>query len=551
MTDGSGAVGKNVYSSRMPVGSTESCDDCKFDEVFLSAWSVGDPAVLVNNSHILKGTSTTNTFCTGAEFGDPADPADPNCAEVLVPVPLAVDNSAYRRNLLSDQDEPSNVCRDYTNDGIKFRIHHGGPVATYVHQRHAHQWLIATNSEQDTYLDGQMITPGASYTLEITFNGSGNRNMVVGDSIFHCHFYPHFAAGMWAIWRKGDTLEVDPQFYAPAIYRPFDERVWKFPLRLTYRWSDFESSSGYANGGSRSSEPLFFRGSSGVIVDYWDTNLAGNYYGAADFQVRTPTDLWEYVHLAKFDVTSSENAADSFNSDRTLRTVFTHDHFGSWTNSDENTLTPLMRAYVNDSPRIRTLVGAHESAHVFTAQIRGPISASFAHPRPVFTFLFNFTNRAVDNDLSNQNPNTAVLSSQLNTPIVQDRPCRSGAIAKTEGDKLKTEEPKSRDPQSSAYVVDVPRDFPKALLANANEKTVTVLFWVFLFSTMVNTLSTTSAIILAWMSNNRARAELVLKQADALREARERELRIKELELRLAQLERQASAPSGLIVVAS
>ncbi|HEV2722841.1 MAG TPA: hypothetical protein VG323_22645, partial [Thermoanaerobaculia bacterium] len=28
-----------------------------------------------------------------------------------------------------------------------------------------------------------------------------------GDSIFHCHFYPHFAAGMWALWRVHDVFE--------------------------------------------------------------------------------------------------------------------------------------------------------------------------------------------------------------------------------------------------------------------------------------------------------------------------------------------------------
>src|SRR5262249_52881617 len=56
-------------------------------------------------------------------------------------------------------------------------------------------------------LDSQMLSPGASYTLEMVYNGSGNRNKVVGDSIFHCHFYPHFAAGMWAMWRTHDTFE--------------------------------------------------------------------------------------------------------------------------------------------------------------------------------------------------------------------------------------------------------------------------------------------------------------------------------------------------------
>jgi hypothetical protein len=76
-----------------------------------------------------------------------------------------------------------------------------------VHHQHAHQWLQSPNSDQGSYLDSQMISPGASYTLEMVYNGSGNRNKVVGDSIFHCHFYPHFAAGMWAMWRTHDTFE--------------------------------------------------------------------------------------------------------------------------------------------------------------------------------------------------------------------------------------------------------------------------------------------------------------------------------------------------------
>ncbi len=37
--------------------------------------------------------------------------------------------------------------------------------------------------------------------------GSGNRNRTPGDSIFHCHLYPHFAQGMWALWRVHDVLE--------------------------------------------------------------------------------------------------------------------------------------------------------------------------------------------------------------------------------------------------------------------------------------------------------------------------------------------------------
>ena len=76
-----------------------------------------------------------------------------------------------------------------------------------MHHLHAHQWLKSPNSPEATYLDSQLILPGSAYTLEITYNGSGNRNQTVGDSIFHCHFYPHFAKGMWSLWRVHDTFE--------------------------------------------------------------------------------------------------------------------------------------------------------------------------------------------------------------------------------------------------------------------------------------------------------------------------------------------------------
>src|SRR5688572_1126178 len=389
-----------------------------------------------------------------------------------------------------------------------------------------------------------MISPGASYTLEMTFNGSGNRNKVVGDSIFHCHFYPHFAAGMWAMWRTHDTFEEgstldsngmpvagtralpdgeiqtgtptpalvpmptlpmapmpssvfiqngqivfgtpaapDPTganvtanpgfpFFIPGIagmrapHPPFDfapdgaggfldgglprhvttggsisyekhdqfdwskdfatltakqlpetgtnvEKVaikffsqrcypsffpdgtagscpstpvtspqmtqntpptgfivnglplgpqlgapfadpavddsgqpinfnpatrqqairrykaaaiqlnvtlnkagWHFPQqRILTLWNDVKPTLQYTPGGSgRAPEPLFFRGNSGDVVEYWHTNLVPNYYLVDDFQVRTPTDvLGQHIHLVKFDVTSSDGAGNGFN----------------------------------------------------------------------------------------------------------------------------------------------------------------------------------------------------------------------------------------------
>ena len=104
-------------------------------------------------------------------------------------------------------DDPSNVYHSYMRDHTKMRILHAGPGPAHVHHLHAHQWLKSPNSPEATYLDSQLILPGSAYTLEMTYNGSGNRNQTVGDSIFHCHFYPHFAKGMWSLWRVHDTFE--------------------------------------------------------------------------------------------------------------------------------------------------------------------------------------------------------------------------------------------------------------------------------------------------------------------------------------------------------
>src|SRR5216684_207607 len=64
----------------------------------------------------------------------------------------------------------------------------------------------------------------------------------------------------------------------------------------------------------RKPEPLFFRGNTGDVIEYWHTNLVPNYYLVDDFQVRTPTDvLGQHIHLVKFDVTSSDGAGNGFN----------------------------------------------------------------------------------------------------------------------------------------------------------------------------------------------------------------------------------------------
>ncbi|NIQ57122.1 MAG: copper oxidase, partial [Gammaproteobacteria bacterium] len=61
--------------------------------------------------------------------------------------------------------------------------------------------------DNSTYLDSQAIGPGDAYTYEQVYDGGGNRPKTPGDAIFHCHFYPHFAMGMWGLWRVHDVFE--------------------------------------------------------------------------------------------------------------------------------------------------------------------------------------------------------------------------------------------------------------------------------------------------------------------------------------------------------
>ncbi len=86
--------------------------------------------------------------------------------------------------------------------------------------------------------------------------------------------------------------------------------------RILTLWKDVAPTfrSHQRLGGRTQPEPLFFRGNSGDIIEYWHTNLVPNYYLVDDFQVRTPTDiLGQHIHLVKFDVTSSDGAGNGFN----------------------------------------------------------------------------------------------------------------------------------------------------------------------------------------------------------------------------------------------
>jgi hypothetical protein len=173
---GTGGIGAEILANRLGVGPMFACTECKYEEFFLSAWTVGDPAQIVDVP--ANTTNSSGNLILGRK-----------ATKVLYP------------------EDPSNVHHSYINDHVKMRVVHAGPKEHHIHHLHAHQWLQTPDDDNSTYLDSQALGPGFAFTTEITHGGSGNRNEVVGDSIFHCHFYPHFAQGMWELWRSHDVFE--------------------------------------------------------------------------------------------------------------------------------------------------------------------------------------------------------------------------------------------------------------------------------------------------------------------------------------------------------
>ena len=191
---GTGGIGSEILANRLSVGPMWNCPECKYEEFFLTSWAVGDVAQVVDIP--ANVADATGTLITG-----------PKATKVLYP------------------DDPSNVYHSYISDHVKFRNIHAGPKEHHVFHLHSHQWVTTGDSDNSSYDDSQAIGPGASYTYEITYDGGGNRNHTPGDAIFHCHFYPHFAQGMWAMWRNHDVFEWGTQLEANGV--PVAGNLWE------------------------------------------------------------------------------------------------------------------------------------------------------------------------------------------------------------------------------------------------------------------------------------------------------------------------------------
>lgn len=103
-------------------------------------------------------------------------------------------------------DPATPILRAYKGDPAKIRLIHGGIKETHVFHLHNHQWRLEPNDPKSTIIDSISFSPQQSFTIEPLF-GAGSLNGCIGDVIWHCHLYPHFAEGMWGLWRILDRLE--------------------------------------------------------------------------------------------------------------------------------------------------------------------------------------------------------------------------------------------------------------------------------------------------------------------------------------------------------
>ncbi|MDI3467284.1 MAG: hypothetical protein OJF50_006105 [Nitrospira sp.] len=206
---GASGLGAMVVANRKGLGPARHCKECKLEEFFLTSWVNGDPAMVVGYEKDAEGKLIP--VCQKDETTKepkPCKDGDANHQRAPVTMPDGtVKNLPLYKKLAKFPDDPSNVHHSYLGDPVRFRNMHAGPKETHVFHLHAHQWVEDKHDPFSHYLDSQTISPGAVFSYEVHYGGSGNRNLGPGDSIFHCHLYPHFAQGMWELWRTHDVFE--------------------------------------------------------------------------------------------------------------------------------------------------------------------------------------------------------------------------------------------------------------------------------------------------------------------------------------------------------
>lgn len=176
------------------------------EEVSLSSWVYGDPALVKLASG--KGPWLPEKDANGKPVTDTSKIED--CG--LEDKPLYAGGPTGKGSCYT-----ANVSRAYQGDPTKIRYAMAGAAETHVFHLHAHQWLNNPNetpnfntanpdNPKSSTIDSQTFGPGESFTADLLY-GAGSQPKTFGDSIFHCHLYPHFAEGFWSLFRVHDVKE--------------------------------------------------------------------------------------------------------------------------------------------------------------------------------------------------------------------------------------------------------------------------------------------------------------------------------------------------------
>lgn len=138
------------------------------------------------------------------------------------------------------------VFPTYKGDPVTWRLIGAQVEEKHVDHHHGHRWRSEPGDADSNTQDAQAISAGATYTRDFVAgfgNGSARTAMGYeeafesggagyvqgspGDYIFHCHLFPHYAAGMWSIMRVYDKDTRDMNQSKPGIYKlqPLPDRA--------------------------------------------------------------------------------------------------------------------------------------------------------------------------------------------------------------------------------------------------------------------------------------------------------------------------------------
>ncbi len=230
---GGGAIGPEIVANRLAVGPMWDCPECKAEEFFLTSYAVGDPGMWVDvpangcvqdlNNPLVNNISADPAV---TPFVRPFAGLIPDGVNpVFCGGPQDLPGPGPKATVALYPDNPSNVHHSYIRDHFKFRNIHAGAFEHHIFHLHNNQWVFSPKSDKANYQDMQQIGPGGAYTMDLTNEGAGNRNANPGDAIYHCHFYPHFAQGMWSSLRMLDTFS-EGTLLDPLLAADGTRAVW-------------------------------------------------------------------------------------------------------------------------------------------------------------------------------------------------------------------------------------------------------------------------------------------------------------------------------------